>query len=440
MRITQFLSTAILAIASVSASAASSSELETLLNSGRADEAFRVGTAASKPQGDRLFDYFLGVAAIDSGRGNEGVDLLRAYIAAHPGDLRAHLELARGYFLVNNLESARAEFLLVRKSPIPPQVAANIDSFLQAIDARKAGLSGVQPPSTWAGYLEAGIGYDSNVNGGVAGATVTLPVVGTATLDSSGVRQSASFARVAAGISGQHNFSRDWALFGVGSLDTRAHNRADNYDNLYATAQAGLAYLVAPGHALRFSSSFNSLELNGAIYRTSPSGLAEWQWAVNDRMAVSASLQEGRLVYRGSNEVRNAHFSTLAGGLRFGFAADWRPVLVASANYGKERNLNQRDDLSRDSSGARIGVELVPLDKMVFAAGYGEQSSRYVADDAFFALARRDYATSLDFSVTWNFSAATSLRGELSHSETHSNIGLYQNRRGVASMSLRHAF
>lgn len=440
MRIDQFLTGVGLFIASLSACAASSSELEALLNAGRAGEAFRVGTSSPKPQGDRLFDYFLGVAAIDSGHGHEGVDLLRAYIAAHPGDLRAHLELARGYFLINNLESARAEFLLVRKSPIPPQVAANIDGFLQAIDARIAGASGAQPPSSWAGYLEAGVGYDSNINGGVAGATVTLPVIGTATLDSSGVRQSASFARVAAGVSGQHSVSPDWAVFGAGNLDTRAHNRSDIYDNLYATAQGGLAYLVAPSHVLRFSGNFNQLEMDGAIYRTSPSGLAEWQWMANDRMVVSASLQEGRLVYRGANEIRNSRFITLSGGIRIGFAADWRPVLVVSGNSGNERNLNSRDDLSRDSSGARIGVELVPLDKLVFAAGYGEQSSRYVADDPFFGLARRDYATALDFSATWNFNSATSLRGELNHSETHSNIGLYQNRRGVVSMSLRHAF
>ena len=58
-------------------------------------------------EGDPYFDYYYGVAAIDSGKVSEGVFALERVLIAFPDDPVATLELARGYYILEEYSRAR---------------------------------------------------------------------------------------------------------------------------------------------------------------------------------------------------------------------------------------------------------------------------------------------------------------------------------------------
>lgn len=110
--------------------------------------------------GDVLFDYVLGVAALDTGRSSEAIFSLRRALSVEPEFSGARMELARAYYESGNPELARPLFSrLLGESP-PPPVAGVIQQYLQAIDNAPAA-----PRSRFLPYLELFAGYDSNANG-----------------------------------------------------------------------------------------------------------------------------------------------------------------------------------------------------------------------------------------------------------------------------------
>ena len=110
--------------------------------------------------GDVLFDYMLGVAALDTGRLSEAIFSLRRALSVEPEFSGARMELARAYYESGNPELARPLFTqLLGESP-PPPVAGVIQQYLQAIDNAPAA-----PRSRFLPYLELFAGYDTNANG-----------------------------------------------------------------------------------------------------------------------------------------------------------------------------------------------------------------------------------------------------------------------------------
>lgn len=85
----------------------------------------------------------------------DAVSSLLAILNRHPNLARVRLELARAYFMDENYSDARFHFELVKGGKdIPPEVAANIDRFLDAIRRQK----------NWDFSLGFNILPDSNVN------------------------------------------------------------------------------------------------------------------------------------------------------------------------------------------------------------------------------------------------------------------------------------
>ncbi|HEX9852623.1 MAG TPA: tetratricopeptide repeat protein [Woeseiaceae bacterium] len=110
--------------------------------------------------GDVLYDYVLGVAALDTGRLSEAIFSLRRALTVEPGFSGARMELARAYYESGNPELARPLFNQLLGENPPAPVAGVIREYLQAIDRAP-----VAPQSRFLPYVELVAGYDSNANG-----------------------------------------------------------------------------------------------------------------------------------------------------------------------------------------------------------------------------------------------------------------------------------
>ena len=173
--------------------AATSDDVRKLVETGQAADAYaQCGTI--DVDADTKADLWCGIAAVDVGRAGIGVLALERYNLRHPDDVRARLELARAYFYAQDDLNSRREFDAIAKLDLPPAVRASVERYLDALLRREA-----QYTPRLRAFVEAGGGYDSNVNAGVAQADLTLPVLGPVTVADFGVKKGAGFAVVAAG-------------------------------------------------------------------------------------------------------------------------------------------------------------------------------------------------------------------------------------------------
>jgi len=77
----------------------------------------------------------------------------RAFLAANPEAVRVRLELARAFFVKGQDGLAKRHFRRVLAGDIPPQVAANVQRFLAAIEARRR----------WSAYGGFALAPDTNI-------------------------------------------------------------------------------------------------------------------------------------------------------------------------------------------------------------------------------------------------------------------------------------
>ena len=113
-------------------------------------------------EGDPEFDFLYGLAALESGNANEAVYALERVTATSTDSTlrsRTRLELARAYFVTNNLTASENLFNVVVAENPPINVQQNVQAFLQLIEARKNAQS---PTFNWT--IACVIGSDSNAN------------------------------------------------------------------------------------------------------------------------------------------------------------------------------------------------------------------------------------------------------------------------------------
>ena len=133
-------------------------------------EAYNLGRANPDQLGSPIFDFFYGIAAIDAGHAGEGVLALERYLLSFPDNRSARFQLARGYYVLGEDQRARDEFQQLLADATGSE-KTTAERYLDAIKAREGRY---QPTAT--GYLEAGLGYDTNINSGIpGGSTFSMP-------------------------------------------------------------------------------------------------------------------------------------------------------------------------------------------------------------------------------------------------------------------------
>ena len=141
--------------------------VQALIDAGRFEDAIvALRPLLAQPPVDANVLFLYGVASLEAaqrpGRAadqrdillNEAIAAFRAILVNAPGLVRVRLELARAFFLKGQDGLARRHFEAVLAGGVPPPVAANINTFLVLMQARKR----------WTGYFGAAIAPDSNLN------------------------------------------------------------------------------------------------------------------------------------------------------------------------------------------------------------------------------------------------------------------------------------
>jgi hypothetical protein len=421
--------------ASATAWAAPLDDLHALVEAGRAAEAYTAYCAdADVTTRPREFDLWCGVAAVDLGRAGEGVLALERYVLQFPDDTRGRLELARAYFYAGDNVRAREEFEGVAKEKPPPDVQAGIDRYLAALEAREGRYR-----TRATGFVEAGAGYDSNANAGVAQADIGLPVLGPVTVDQIGVRKASAFGWLAAAGRIDHPVAPGWSVNGAGYANGTFYTDASEFNLAGLGASFGGSYSAA-GNVYTLSYAHGEILLDGSRYRWTDGLGFEWRRQVSEQSSVALIPQYARLAYSGDNAARNSDLLALSVAYRRVWLMPWHPVLNATVFYGDEHNREDRDDLGRTLYGGAADVTVAPSPLWALNAGIGYVESHYQAPIPLIDVTRRDRNLTLSLGALYLINPRLTLRAEYQYAHNASNLELYEYSRHVGAVKLRYEF
>lgn len=425
----------LLLVASLPGRGQSAAEVRERLDRGDAAGAHELARRAPERLGDPAFDLVFGIAAVNAGKPGEGVLALERYLLLNPGDEGARVELARGYFLLGDDARAREEFELALSRRPPPGIARVIHEHLAALAERES-----RRKPTLAGHLELGAGYDSNPRAGVESAVITLPIVGEVTVPDAGVRSGDRFWQLGAGVRATVPITPRATFFVNGQADGVLHVTDRDFDQELVAGSAGVLG-KSGAHSWRVGASRGYQTLDRQPYRKIRGLFADWGRPLGARDVLSAGLQGGRIAYAGANAVRDADFAIGVLGWRHALAAPWQPLVDMSLNGGREENVSDdRQDLSRDLHGARVGFSVHPAPDWTLALGALYQRSRYRAPDALLETTRADRYAAGDLTVAWAMTPRFTLRAELTEARNESNLALFEYRRRTATLRGRYEF
>ena len=410
-------------------------EVRALLEQGRSKEAYELASRHPEELGKPDFDFYFGIAAVDSGHAGQGVLALERYIVRFPDNDRARLELARAYYVLGELARARDEFETVSRRKPPAEVQATIERFMDSIRAQETRY---QTSASF--YVELGGGYDSNVNSGVGNPVISVPTLGVVQLAQIGARSADSFLWLAAGGQFSQPVAPGIALVAGANAEGKLHSDKfdQQFDQVGALVYGGASYL-RERNLVRATLSLSTLYVDYDRFREAATFGAEWHRQLDEFNTASVFAQYALLEYPVS-PVRDSDFFGLGAGWRRAFLGRMQPVFQVQALYGQERNQAEpvRNDLSRDLYTLRGGLSLTPAVRWGLSLGLSYTKSRFDEADPLFLERRDDDYYGVDIGVSYRLTRQLSLRADYLYAENRSNIALYEYSRDVISLRVRY--
>lgn len=429
----------IMLVASVSACAGDSAmdEANALMGKGDARGAYAV-LAPLEPEraGNPEYDYLLGIAALDAGQAGRAVFALERVLAVQPDHAQARAEIARAYFVLGEVETAKKEFQGVSTQTVPPQVQASIQKYLQAIELLEAG-----DRVKISAYVELSAGYDSNVNSAISAAQIAIPALGGAivTLNSSGVKAEDGFLSIGGGAKLRYPLTREMSVVGSVDASQRGNGSEDQFDTRSLAGNAGLNFARGK-HNFTALLQTQSFSVDNNRYRDANGLVGQWEYLPDDNRAISAYVQYARLDYPGQ-DVRNADRTVVGASYGQALGGAFAPVVFAGVYAGTE---NEREagvpHLGHDLVGLRMGGQLtVNPQTALFATGSYEERD-YGGTDPFFLVTRGDRQSDLRVGVHYSPIKAWRVTPQLAYTRNKSNVAINDYERSQFIVTVRRDF
>lgn len=389
--------------------------------------------------GDPEFDYLLGTAAVDAGKPDEAIFVLLRALAVQPNHAGARLELGRAYYANGDHAAAKSAFETVLQQSPPPQAKQLSERYLAVIeDYLKSQLRNVTP------FVEARVGYDSNVNGatddeqpfdGIAGIS---PLISGITLSKSSLETDAAFMSISAGTGYSQQLKPRYFLRAGAQLDAQTNDDATfvNTQALRAYAQyeyrQGRQLLGAAVDAVHsyVGGDFNANTLGLSLLGGQP---------VGDNWALNGQLRGAVKRFTQSQDVKDSSDYTLS----LSASRYWAGHHRVSSNFGViAQKVDARTDVnSKRVLGGQASVQFVAFQSVLFAFSAVALNADY--DAAIVGTDKRsDNSYLLGIGVTKYSARDPNLKWlfNLDGRRTLSSLDLYDSKGLKASVGVRYDF
>lgn len=410
----------------------STAQLRTLVESGRSAQAYERFCRPERDFPQR--DLWCGIALVDIGRAGEAAIALERYVLTNPDDARGRLELARAYYHAGDDVRARTEFEAVQAMKPPADVQAGINRYLDSLFQRES----LYRRRTLL-YIEAGVGYDSNVNGGVSQADISLPVLGRVSVLDTGIEKSDGFGFAAIGGQINQPFAPGFSLFGSFDAQGTFYQSENDFNLAVLGASVGASY-ERGANIFALSATYGDLRIDNDSYRRSTGAGFEWRHALSPVSSIAVVPQYARLSYSGANQVRDANLAAIAINYRHAWLVNWQPALNFGVFYGDEHSRRDRPDLVRSLVGANVELAVSPSPRWALSASVGYTRSEYDAAVPLLAVTREDDYWSAGARAVYYFGTGWSARLEYTYARNESNLELFSFDRHAVTAKARLEF
>ena len=400
-------------------------EAESLLAAGGAQQAYSLlQPLESAHAGDVLFDYLLGVAALDSGRTSQAILSLERAATAAPQFSGARMELARAHFEAGELATARPLFATLLNENPPPAVRRVIDQYIAAIDAEPA-----RPSSRFSPYAEIMVGYDDNANG----STDDQQFLGF-TLNAENLATDTAFFEGNAGFNWTIPRSARFGWHLGLHAGYRKNPDASFVDSGVLSGIGGLLW--------RSGANFGHLNIDA--YGATRDGDSNESYLggnlllgrhLNDRWDLSLAVRSGALRYDESIEVLDVNRTLYTLGIAYRVRSRGR--IFAELIAGSDNEQQSGSPYGNSKSGARIGVNTAIGDTAYLLASVGSLTSDY--DGRFFGLRREDtqLTSVLQFEFRDVLTEGLSIVPRVRYIDNDSDVSLYDWNRTEVGLLVR---
>ena len=403
--------------------------------------------------GEPDFDYWLGVAAIESGKTERATIAFERVLIIAPSSAGARFELARAYYIMGTYELSKLEFeRLLAQNPTSEGKKA-IETFLTEIEKRKA-----KSRSTLAAYIDLSAGRDNNISSttdnfaqGVQSAFGIPNILPTG----NSIKRSANYGALQASVDFRYALTDN--LAGVFNLDAngRFYQRESDFNIKNADTLAGMLYRLGESsiqgsvRAGQFrQQSATPVDLSGfksTNNRNSTGGVLEIRHSFGSGHYLIGSAMFNRLRYT-ENRVQDTNQNVAS----LGYLREWQSgsVSVVSLYGGRDKALrplnsaSQDIDVTRKNAGVRLYHQiLVTSDvNMSLLLGYSERKDSKAFARAALIDFGHDKTAEASLGAAWRFAQRWSLRPQVSYIRNQSNIALYEFSKTDINIAIRREF
>ena len=411
-------------------------QMNLLIAQGQFQQAYTIGqTNLFELEGEAEFDFLYGLAALETGRPNEAVFAFERIAYVYPGQQRVKLELARAYFLSNNLTAAALLFNEVLATNPAPNVSSNITAFLELIEQRENAVN-----STFTWYVNSNIGSDSNINSATELGIINTPI-GDVELSAGGQSIDDEFMDLGGGFNYHYPFDKNSSAFVKGNFNQHNNFSTSAFDLDVLAGEAGYA-VIRENVRLSLSGRVQRVDLDDQEFQSSTSMLGTWQRNAGDGWSQGVTAAYTAVRYDTSanpdNNLRDVNQILLSGNLG---KSSGRFLHNVSVYYGDE-------DAQRDagSNNAQKFYGVAFSEQIQFRPGhipyirisFHKSENKSVAP--VFNIDRVDDTFSTSLGLIWQFNRNINITSDVTFTENDSNIDLYAYDRVKYQTGLRYQF
>jgi tetratricopeptide (TPR) repeat protein len=378
--------------------------------------------------GDLTYDHLLAQAALESGDPSRASFVYERILAVDADQIRVRLEMGRAYLALKDYARAKLEFeTVLRFSNLPPDLRE------QAVIYGKAAedfLSGKR--TVGFGYLEYGLGYDSNPKSAPSQNGFLLPGGGAIAPESA---RSTQFQALALGGEVIHALTDNFQVFAGGDARARFHRKLDTADFTSVDTRAGVAYNEGVNN-IRVGVTFGRYFLDYTKTRDSLGLTTDYSRRVSDTSQLSVGVAATRFAFSPVLELND--FEMLQGTLAWlTTLSEGRGTAGVIGLAGREKATRGRDGGDKPFAGARLTFAHTLTDRLGAFVLAGAQRGRYKEADGLFQLRRADTLYDVTAGLTWTLAPGWSVRPQIAHYRNNSNIEIYEYRRNEAMVNVR---
>ena len=412
-------------------------QLNDLVTQGQYEQAYTFAQEnLDEYEGEPEFDFLYGLAAMDSGHPTEAVFALERIAYTYPDQQRVKLELARAFYMSNNLPAARQLFTEVLETEPTPNVQTNIRAFLAEIDAREQNLRG---NFTW--YVNSGIGNDSNINSATELGVIPTPI-GDVELSANGQSIDDSYMDIGGGVAYTQPFSKTSALSASANYTQHNNFSTSAFDLDVLAADLSYAHVVRETMRFSYGGRVQRVDLDSEHFQDSASLITTWQRSPGDgwSQALTGAYTQVRFDdgINPNASLRDVNQVLLSGVLGKTVGNFFHSVSAYVGDESAVRSLGKNNAQQFYGIAFSEQFQFRPAHIPYFRISLHRSENE--ARDPIFNIEREDDTFSTSLGWVWRANRNINVTTDVTYTDNNSNLDLYAYDRVKYQTALRYQF